>query len=139
VQTSSAATAAAAAGTAESAQQGLKLLRLHSSNAAPAPANTSIALPAAPPPAAAAELASAVPAAAAAAAAGVTVITASHFLPHPELPHSRFTELGKAMGCCELQLQLDQVRRCFAPFAGRSHGLHASGRIESKYSIRSSR
>jgi hypothetical protein len=55
------------------------------------------------------------PAAAAAswgsAGAAETVITASHFLPHPQLPHSRFSELGKAMGCCQLQLQLDQVGR----------------------------
>lgn len=41
--------------------------------------------------------------------AGVTVITFSHFLPHPQLPHSRYTELSKAMGCQELQLQMQQV------------------------------
>jgi hypothetical protein len=41
----------------------------------------------------------------------ITVITVSHFLPHPQLPHSRFSELSKAMGCQELQLQLQQVRR----------------------------
>jgi len=39
----------------------------------------------------------------------VTVITVSHFLPHPDLPHSRMSELGKAMGCLELQLQMQQV------------------------------
>jgi hypothetical protein len=57
--------------------------------------------------------AAAVPAGAAAAAGAggppVTVITVSHFLPHPQLPHSTFTELSKAMGCQELQLQLQQV------------------------------
>jgi hypothetical protein len=66
---------------------------------------------AADPGAAATALAAAAPAAAAAGGGGVVVITASHFLPHPGLPHSRFSELGKAMGCCQLQLQLDQVRR----------------------------
>jgi hypothetical protein len=39
----------------------------------------------------------------------VTVITVSHFLPHPQLPHSRYSELSKAMGCLELQLQMQQV------------------------------
>lgn len=44
----------------------------------------------------------------------VTVITVSHFLPHPQLPHSRFSELTKAMGCLELQLQMQQVCVCVA-------------------------
>ncbi|KAF6263899.1 hypothetical protein COO60DRAFT_1664767 [Scenedesmus sp. NREL 46B-D3] len=52
--------------------------------------------------------------------AAVTVITASHFLPHPQLPYSRFSELGRAMGCCELQLQLEQVSSAVHVY-GHSH------------------
>eukprot|EP00879_Flechtneria_rotunda_P029370 GHRR01031772.1.p1 GENE.GHRR01031772.1~~GHRR01031772.1.p1 ORF type:complete len:325 (+),score=144.78 GHRR01031772.1:755-1729(+) len=43
---------------------------------------------------------------------GITVITVSHFLPHTALPHSRISELSKAMGCCQLQHQLQQVGCC---------------------------
>jgi hypothetical protein len=40
----------------------------------------------------------------------LTVITMSHFLPHPDLQYSRgVAELGKAVGCTQLLLQLQQV------------------------------
>lgn len=41
-----------------------------------------------------------------------TVISASHFLPFPSLPHARVSELAKAMGCLELA---DQLRQASAP------------------------
>jgi hypothetical protein len=41
----------------------------------------------------------------------LTIITMSHFLPHPELQYSRgVAELGKAVGCTQLLSQLQQVR-----------------------------
>ncbi|KAF8066179.1 D-cysteine desulfhydrase 1 [Scenedesmus sp. PABB004] len=48
------------------------------------------------------------------------VITVSHFLPDDRLPHSRVSELAKAMGCLELQAQLEQVGSCVHVF-GHSH------------------
>ncbi len=40
------------------------------------------------------------------------VISCSHFLPHPGLPHCCAGELGKAMGCRQMLQQLDQVDPC---------------------------